>query len=290
MARRSAKARQDADLADLWWRLTCLWSGEYSLGPELLGEVRSRGELVRLIEIPVPKPEAGIFDRLNSVQPSRMDLVRQAEATVAANYGHAIIAFLERLVSEREIHAQRATELIDRFLEKVGVGGDPWMRRFASKFAVVYAAAKIAAELNVAPWSSGHPFKCIERLYQSARALVITPEEALRGVLHQLARNAAHRFPKVGKGDRLPEQMKNKAWGIRHKTQDGISCLAVESSKLDRLVQPPQYAVRVRKLLAERGYTVPGKEGRHVRQIKVQGFGSTDKPYFMCIRLDRLPE
>ena len=291
-SRRSAKARQDTDLADLRWRVTCLWSGEYSLGAEFLGEVRSRGELVRLIEIPVPKPEAGIFDRLGSVQLSRMKLVRQAEATVAENYGHAIRAFLDRLVSGRELHAQRATELIGRFLEKVGAGSDPWMRRFAGKFAVVYAAAKIAAELDVAPWSPGHPFKCVERLYKRARALVVSPEEALTGLLHQLATNAssADRFPKVEKGGSLPAHLKKKAWGIRHKTQDGISCLAIESKRFDRLVHQPHYAERVRKLLADGGYTVPGKEGRHVRQIKVQGFGPTEKPYFVCVRLDRLPK
>jgi hypothetical protein len=84
--------------------------------------------------------------------------------------------------------------------------------------------------------------------------------------------------------------LKTKAWGIRHKTQDGISCLAVESKKFDRLVHPAEYAGRVRKLLVDGGYTVPGKEGRQVRQIKVQGFGSTEKPYFVCVRLDRLPE
>lgn len=27
-----------------------------------------------------------------------------------------------------------------------------------------------------------------------------------------------------------------------------------------------------------------------VRQIKVRGFGSAEKPYFVCVRLDRLPE
>ena len=43
-------------------------------------------------------------------------------------------------------------------------------------------------------------------------------------------------------------------------------------------------------LLADGGYTVSGKEGRHVRQIKVRGFGSAEKPYFVCVRLDRLPE
>jgi len=285
--------RDRTDLADLRWRVTCLWSGEYSLGAEFLGDERSRGELVRLIEIPVPKrDEAGIFDRLGSVQLSRITLVHQAEAAVAKNFGHAIRAFLEQLARSPDLHAERATKLINRFQEKVGVGSDPWMRRFASKFAVVYAAAKIAAELEVAPWSPGHPFKCIQRLYKRARALVITPEEAVTGLLHQLANNAssADRFPKVEKGDSLPERLRTKAWGIRHKTQDGISCLAIESKKLDRLVHPPEYVDRVRKLLADGQYIVPGKEGRHVRQIKVKGFGSTEKPYFVCVRLDRLPK
>ncbi len=182
-SRRSAKARQDVDLANLRWRLTCLWSGEYSLGAEFLGRVRSRGELVRLIEIPIPeRKDNGIFDRLSAVQRSRTKLVHQAEAAIAENFGNAIRALLERLVSERELHAQRARELIDKFLQKVGAGNDPWMRRFASKFAVLYAAAKIAAELGVAPWSPSHPFKCIERLYKRARALVVTPEEALAGL------------------------------------------------------------------------------------------------------------
>jgi putative DNA primase/helicase len=291
--RRSAKARQDADLADLRWRLTCLWSGEYSLGAKFLGRERARGELVRLIEIPVPEPEDGIFDRLGAVQLSRTKLVKKAETAVEENFGHPIRAFIEHLVGNPETHTRRATELINKFLQKVGTGSDPWARRFANKFAVVYAAARLAAELEVAPWVPGHPFKCVERLYNAARALVITPEEAFTGLLHQLANNASStsRFPKVEKGDTLPKRLKKKAWGIRHKTQDGISCLAIESKKkFDRLVHPPEYADRVRKLLADGQYIIPGKEGRHVCQIKVKGFGSTEKPYFVCVRLDRLPE
>ncbi len=292
-SRRSAKARQDIDLADLRWRLTCLWSGEYSLGSDFLGVARGRGELVRLIEIPVPKQKNnGIFDRLSAVQVLRITLVRDAESAVEENFGYAIRAFLNRLVASPEAHTRRAVELMERFLERVGAASDPWTRRFAIKFAVVYAAARLAAELEVAPWSPGHPFKCIERLYKRARAMVITPEEAFTSLLHQLANNAssANRFPKVEKGDRLPKQLKKKAWGIRHKTQDGISCLAIESKKFDRLVHPPEYADRVRKLLADGQHIIQGKEGRHVRQLKVQGFGSTEKPYFVCVRLDRLPE
>jgi uncharacterized protein DUF927 len=292
-SRRSAKARQDRDLADLRWRVTCLWSGEYSLGAEFLGAARARGELVRLIEIPVPeRRDNGIFDRLSSVQLSRTKLALRAEATIKKNFGHAIRAFINDLAANREAHTQRAAGLIEKFLEKVGAGSDPWARRFATKFAVVYAAARLAAELKVAPWpSSHHPFKCVERLYKAARALVVTPEESLTALLHQLANNASSttRFPKVEKGDSLPEELTKKAWGIRHETQSGISCLAIESKKFDHLI-PPHHADQVRKLLAERGHTVLGKEGRHVRQIKVRGFGSTEKPYFVCVRMDRLPK
>jgi hypothetical protein len=178
-----------------------------------------------------------------------------------------------------------------KFLQKVQVGSDPWTRRFAGKFAVVYAAGRLAAEMGVAPWPKTHPHKCIVRLYRRARELVATPEEALNDLLLSLANNASssHRFPEFKKGE-TPARLTKAAWGIRSKARDGTPFVAVESNRFDKLVHPPQHADRVRKLMAAGHYIVPGKEGRHVRQIKVQGFGSTEKPYFVCVRLDRLPK
>jgi putative DNA primase/helicase len=291
-SRRSAKAKQDPDLADLRWRLMSLWSGENALDPEFLGGARERGELVRLIEISVPKrAKNGIFDRVNSVELSSVQLAVQAEAAIRDNFGHPIRAFIDRLVSKPEVHAQRATKLMGKFLQKVQVGSDPWARRFAGKFAVVYAAARLAAEMGVAPWPKTHPHKCIVRLYRRARKLVTTPEEALNDLLLSLAKNASssHRFPEFKKGE-TSARLTKAAWGIRSKARNGTQFLAIESSRLDRLVHPAHHAGAVRKLLVTGGYTVPGKEGRHVRQIKVQGFGSTEKPYFVCVRLDRLPK
>jgi hypothetical protein len=180
---------------------------------------------------------------------------------------------------------------MEKFLQKVGTSNDPWTRRFAGKFAVVYAAARLAAEFGVAPWPKGHPLKCVMRLYRQACGFVVTPEESLQDLLIQLAKNASsnNRFPEFKKGE-TPARLTKAAWGIRSKARNGTPFLAVESSRLDRLVHPAHHAGAVRKLLVVGGYTVPGKEGRHVRQIKVQGFGSTDKPYFICIRLNRLPK
>ena len=55
-------------------------------------------------------------------------------------------------------------------------------------------------------------------------------------------------------------------------------------------MHPAHHVAHVRRLLIAGGYILAGKEGRHVRQIKVQGFGSAVKPYFICVRLDRLPK
>jgi hypothetical protein len=246
-----------------------------------------------LIEIPVPKRNKnGIFDRGSSVKLAPTELVLQAEAAVRDNFGYPIRAFIERLVSKPEIHAQRTTKLTERFLKEVEAGNDPWTRRFAGKFAVVYAAARLAAELGVAPWPKNHPLKCVVRLYQRARELVVTPDEALQDLLQQLAENASstRRFPEVEKGKALPAHLRNVAWGVRSKTRDDIPFLAVHSDRFGRLVHPAHHADRVRSLLAEGGYTVAGKEGRRVRQIKIQGFGSAEKPYFVCVRVDRLPK
>jgi putative DNA primase/helicase len=291
-SRRSAKAKQDPDLADLRWRVMSLWSGERSLDPEFLGGARERGELVRLIEVAVPlRAKNGIFDRLKDARLPPAELAKMAEAAVRENYGRPIREFIERLVSDPDAHTRRAIELVERFLQKAKVGNDPWTHRFATKFAVVYAAARLAAELEVVPWPKRHPLKCILRLYKQARELVVTPEEALESLLEQLAKNtSSRRFPEFHKGDSLPARVTRRAWGIRSKARDGRPFLAIHFNRFDNLVKPAHHAARVCKLLADGGYTVSGKEGRHVRQIKVQGFGSAEKPYFVCVRLDRLPE
>ena len=66
---RSAKATQDASLANLHWLLYSLWSGERPLDDRFLGEARQRGEMVRLVEIPVPgRKKRGVFDRMEGIE------------------------------------------------------------------------------------------------------------------------------------------------------------------------------------------------------------------------------
>jgi uncharacterized protein (DUF927 family) len=152
--KRSAVVSQDGSLPNLLWRLFSLWSGEYTLDECLLGGVRRRGEIVRLVEIPVPpKERGGVF---NLTRASSFELAAAVEGAIKTNFGHAIRAYLDR-----EFWTQRAKLLVDRFIRKVGATSDPWTLRLATKFAIVYAGGRIAAEMNIAPWPKRHPFKCI---------------------------------------------------------------------------------------------------------------------------------
>jgi hypothetical protein len=123
--RRSARATQDSSLANLYWTFFSLWSGEYPLDADFLGEARRRGEIVRLIEIPVPnRNKGGIFDRMETTELSSGELAKAVEDAVRNNYGHAIRAFLERLVADREGYTDRAATLVERFVRKVGAQSD----------------------------------------------------------------------------------------------------------------------------------------------------------------------
>jgi hypothetical protein len=289
---RSARATQDGSLANLRWRLFSLWSGEYPLDDCFLGEARRQGEIVRLIEIPVPpRKKGGIFDRMESTELSSGELAKAVEDAVRDNFGHPIRAFISRLVADRATYTDRAATLVKQFVREVGAESDPWTQRFATKFAVVYAAAHLAAEMKIAPWPPEHALKCVSRLYRRARNVVATPEEALADLLHRLAANATSksRFPALKKGKALPKAAKKKAWGIRRKASGTPPNLAVHSKKFNTLVRPRKHAGQVRELLADGGYTLPGKDGRFVSQLKVKGFGTSQKPYFIRVRLDRLP-
>jgi putative DNA primase/helicase len=290
--KRSARATQDASLANLQWRLFSYWSGEHPLDSRFLGEARERGEMVRLIELPVPKPKrGGIFDRTAGVELSTADLAKKVEDAVQANFGHPIRAFIRRLADDPQAWTVQAQAHVETFIRELSAQSDPWTQRFATKFAMVYAAANLAAEMEIAPWPPEHAFKCVARLYRRARNVVATPEEALADLLHRLAANATskRRFPVLNKGEALHEGARRKAWGFRREASGTPPNLAVHSKMFDKLVRPRRHASQVRQLLVAGGYTLPGKEGRLVSQLKVGGFGSSGKPYFIRVRVDRLP-
>lgn len=102
-----------------------------------LGWKRTKGELVRYIDIAVPKPDVGgIFDKLtgpaHTYAAASTELVGKLEANIASYYGTAMPAFITLLLEE-DMSAE-VVKLVVKFVKAVNAKG--WDLRYAKKFGV----------------------------------------------------------------------------------------------------------------------------------------------------------
>ncbi|MFG1420897.1 DUF927 domain-containing protein [Roseixanthobacter liquoris] len=273
-------------LSNLEYRAVGLSSGELPL--ESYGE-RLDGERARFPDIPVPGVDkGGIFDRLEEGDNSIL-LATLTESTIAANYGVSYELFVERFVENYEANAARAHALIATFLAKATPSGNSWTRRFATKFALAYAAAVLGFEFGALPFTEKHAMRCILRLHNKARVEARTAEQAKEALLLRLAQKAKTiRFPLIKRGEELSEERATKAWGVRRKREDKV-ILAVLREHFEALVEPARHFKAVVDLLVADGTLMQGANDRHVMQLQVAGF-KRERPCFYCLDIASLPE
>jgi hypothetical protein len=234
---------------------------------------RSEGERTRLIEIAVPDSgKGGIFDCLGPGERSRRP-AEMTERAIRENYGVAFEPFVTALVKDYAAASTRAGQLVEEFVRRVSAE-TPWERRFARKFGLVYAAATMAADFDIAPWTAKSVLKPILRLYRNARRRVTPAEEAADDAVDRLYRWAEDRrkFAVYRKGELLTESI-TKLFGLRLR-MDGKPVLGVFRSKVSEIVRPAWHEREVLRILNRRGIVLPGKgPGRYVRKIRVSGLG-----------------
>lgn len=259
-------------------------TGELPL--ESYGE-REEGERVRFPDIPVPPPaENGIFDRLDDGD--TRSLAAQAEATISENYGQAYEAFVKRLIAHREEATKAAQEHLEKFIGNAAPNGTSWDRRFALKFGVVYAAAALASQWGILPFSITHARKCIRRLHKLARVEARTLEEARDALMMWLSATArTSHFPLLKRGEAAEAKNRKPLLGFRRGNgEDRI--LAVIPEELKSRVTPERHADKVLSLLAEEGILIRGSGNHLVTQMACQGF-DVDRPTFYCFDLSKVP-
>jgi hypothetical protein len=139
------------------------------------GSSRLRGEEVRLSDVPATEPGAsGIFDQLpasvrredfaSTTKRWAENLKRQAER----HQGHALLRFLHRYLTDSS-GLKRLKAYKMEFETKTNIGrSDYAYARIQTNFAVVYAAAALAIDYKVVPWSKKATFEAIEKCLRLA--------------------------------------------------------------------------------------------------------------------------
>lgn len=231
------RSKQAKGLPNLRWCVIGLTTGETPLNA--VGLPRREGEMVRLIALPVPPgSQGGIFNRrdkfLKAIEAvgGCSAIARGVEKTITNNYGVIMTAFLEIVTADKVKLAAAARKDVDDFVRKVAGQGDPWDKRFAKRFGVVFAAANLMAEHGIGPWKKKRAQAALERLHAIARGAVERQITLVRGpskLVLDAFKNG--KTPRVKKGSDVPPD----ATGFV-KTFSGERCLCFERQNLSSLI------------------------------------------------------
>ncbi|MCX7309810.1 MAG: hypothetical protein NTZ72_18485, partial [Afipia sp.] len=253
---------------------------------------RTPGERVRFIDIPLPTlAKGGIFDRAEDSDLRPHELAKQLEDGVAQNYGHLFPAWLKVLLNTDQSDALHAYS--EHFLSKVLTpASTAYDRRFAKKFALVYAVGKLAVKAGLLPWPNDWPMRAISRCYYRAYATLHAPDEMTEKTIRTLTRladdGAAFNVISIGKSKRVtltPDMIGVRA---RYKDQD---VLGLRDKALRRLCGSKSAAERVVAKLKLHGAIIGGHGHAGTTQLPITLYvdGSRYlKPRFWLIAPDRL--
>jgi hypothetical protein len=146
------------------------------------GSRRLGGEEVRLIDVPATEPGShGVFDRGldTSDAGAALKTAKSLADTLAASarryQGHALVAFLRRLVGDQNWEVKvRAYEA--QFEREATSPASTAIYRIRSNFAIIWAAGALAIDYGVLPWKKSRFQRAVEKCFQRAVGAMQRPE------------------------------------------------------------------------------------------------------------------
>lgn len=159
------------------------------------GERRMKGEEARLIDVPVPSDDFGVFDQLDVLDPEGAaptpgDVARTLNEAAGLCFGTSGPALARYLVKDMTRAQAKVDQYMGEFVRKVTermrVGSDGWEQRILMKFALVYAAGRIALDAKLVPWAPALIGTSVLHVYRMARGQVRTPHDRMSEALDGL--------------------------------------------------------------------------------------------------------
>lgn len=153
------------------WALPFLSSGEKSLAERLAetGKARMGGQSVRLIEVAADGRRYRAFDDLHGATDGAT-FARALKDESARFHGTAGVAFLERLVADRETAVARVKEVAEEFRSDVMRGLPKTVEgpilRVLERLGFIAAAGELATEWGITGWASGEALNALTQVFE----------------------------------------------------------------------------------------------------------------------------
>lgn len=259
------------------WRVLVLSSGETSISglADRVGRRRLQGDAVRTIDLPaVRRAKRGVFDRLPA---SRLTtrVAAKIERGVARNYGVAGRAFVKAYLRKPDQALDRVNGWRKEFVAKSGIGAESWERRFGSRFALAYAAAMLAREFDILPWSAERTLRALQSAYRDARAAVQGENVGIAPALQRLRRRVGSKLAQLrsdeGRPPRAADRRNLARNGYVRLDSAGNREYVIRPKALRRWVSSIVSPQSLLSVLRAKGALVTGARGKMTTQVVMPG-------------------
>ncbi|NGZ27462.1 MAG: DUF927 domain-containing protein [Magnetococcales bacterium] len=270
------------------WKVFLLTTGEDSMADlaNMGNTKRFDGEELRLIDVPVDEEEGmGIFRSIPERCASPGDFWEEFHNSCEANHGTAMPAYLDRLTHDHREDREGLQKLINKFI-------DYFMRemkvdrlngrevRFAKRFALAYAGARLATKYNVLPWTQKETLDNIRRCYTRSRAYWL----AARGDLQQLVSHIRKQVLLGGNPVPLSEeQPKDFAQVLEMKgfvvTTGSEKLIAIPSNRLKDWISGQSLRNKLLNYMVQNRIMRKGPSGKFTSQVTIVHTGKRMRCY-----------
>src|ERR1017187_9832219 len=287
------------------WRVAFVSTGETSLADHMMtvGRQVHAGQEVRIISIVADASQGmGCFEDLHGVE-SADQFANQLNSAALAYYGTPSIAFLHRLVLERDKVSEAAKGFMEKFLKThVPERASGEVFRAARRFSLVAFAGEYASSLGITGWPEGEALRaaiiCFKSWLDRRGSMGAgDTEAAIAQVRHFLTLHGGSRFETICPDDdtKVERTGARDRVGFRQEISDeepASADQAEESAQNNAYVYyvlPVAFkkelargfdAVEVAKALRERGH-LDTENGRLTYQKRLPGMG---RQRVYCIR------
>ena len=272
------------------WRLLYLSSGEMSLADKIGEDGRGRketaGQRVRVVEVPTDTGVHGLFENLHDV-PDAAQFAKRLAGAAKTYYGAPARAFIAAVSGDLEKTNGFIRQGVQAFIDGRKLeGASGQVKRVCERFGIAAAAGELAINLGIVPWPKGEAIKAAAGCFQAwidARGGIEAAEvtNGIAAVRAFLSAQGSSRFeaaweepPRDRDGNPVPPRIANQAgWRKRVILEDGEAWDYLISADAWREAAAGFNAESLARTLVERGYLLPGGDGKSSRNEKIPSHG-----------------
>lgn len=210
--------------------------------------------------------------------------MRDVERVCADVYGVVGRKYVKNLVADQGKAKIKANQYLSEFMDKLSAPMKGWERRFAYRFAIVYAAGMLGIDFGILPWKREVIMQTCEDCYASARANIPNYNDILASSLAKLKQQLEKDNCCVDLIENPnSKQLKNAAGYLLNHPKLG-PYFAIKPNQFEKWLRNDISPRLVAAHLRKEGHLIATRQNIATKQVKISKLDKKRKHRYYCIK------